>query len=299
MSDFWEQDQSNEGSFRDGPADQTDEVYVSQTMTNPRRVSAPAAQQTVEELVEEVSQVDEEDNFEAILADANLRIEQGTLYKMIMNSDLFSQMDVDQRAIHNVQREIRKFAKERMEIMLGMRQEVAKESMVSSPFNDLEVSVLKKLASAATKGASEAKEVRKPEPGPSLPKKTNTLTQIGPQKTTPKKAAAPEPKPIANKQQPIKRQVKTPATIEDAIKSALEEGYDPLNKTIGEMTEEEIIQRNKDSAARQALRKAAKSSTSLPTPSVDQMNMMNQMRATDALNDPGLAKLVNMVKAKS
>ena len=66
---------------------------------------------------------EEEEDFTAVFNDANLRIEQGRLYQMIMNHDIFEGMDADERAVQNVQKEIRKFARERMEIMLGMRQE--------------------------------------------------------------------------------------------------------------------------------------------------------------------------------
>ena len=63
-----------------------------------------------------------------VLSDARLRLEQGRLYEMVMNSDLFEGSDCDPKAIKNVEKEIRNFAKERMEIMLGMRQETSEEA---------------------------------------------------------------------------------------------------------------------------------------------------------------------------
>ncbi len=302
MSNFWNEDGQNESSFRDGPEEESEAPHFPQPQ-NPIRSRTPAPEvDPIQELVEELSEEEPEDDFQAILQDANLRIEQGTLYKMIMNSDLFSEMDVDKRAIDNVQKEIRKFAKERMEIMLGMRREVQKESIVSSPFNDLEVEALKMLASKMTKGASESKSVQpKSVPVQEKPAKKNTLTPIRKQETTPVKASlAPTKKsaPLA-KSQPMVRHSRPAETIEEAIRESLkDDGYDPLSKKAYELTEEEKIQRNKDSSIRQSLMKSVKSSTSLPPPSVDQMNMMNQMRASDLVGNSGLAKLVNLAKSK-
>ena len=140
MSNLWGE---SEEEFRDIP----DEVGVdangrqlqsppaSVKSTAPARQPAPAPQvpaaiQGTEYDVTEVLQIlDEEEDFSEVLNDANLRIEQGRLYQMIMNHNLFEGMDADERAVQNVQKEIRKFAKERMEIMLGMRQEKISTSL--------------------------------------------------------------------------------------------------------------------------------------------------------------------------
>src|ERR1035437_9642895 len=85
---------------------------------------------------------EEDEDMSSVLSDANLRLEQGRLYQMIMNHDMFGETDADPKAIRNVQREMRKFARDRMETMLGMRQEEAVlRTIVSSPFNDMEVNV--------------------------------------------------------------------------------------------------------------------------------------------------------------
>src|ERR1035437_7078044 len=91
---------------------------------------------------------EEEQDISEIMSDANLRLEQGRLYQMVLQGDIFADTNADPKAIRNVQREIRKFVRERMETMLGIRQEQpAQAAVVSSPFNDMEVTVLKMLAS--------------------------------------------------------------------------------------------------------------------------------------------------------
>lgn len=106
---------------------------------------------------EEETEENSEEDFSDVLTDAHLRLEQGSLYKLIMNNNLFEDVDADPKAIQNVQKEIRNFARERMEVMLGMRKETTQVEHleIDFPFNALEVDILKKLAHAATKGATE------------------------------------------------------------------------------------------------------------------------------------------------
>src|SRR5271167_227185 len=112
---------------------------------------------------------DEYEDTADLMVNANLRLEQGRLYQMILANDIFGETDADPKAIRNVQREIRKYVRERMEIMLGIRlEQVSQVPIVSSPFNDLEVTALKMLASKVTGGRTE--EV-KPAPVQVPPKK--------------------------------------------------------------------------------------------------------------------------------
>src|ERR1700688_1003435 len=113
---------------------------------------------------------EEEDQDTAeIMLDANLRLEQGRLYQMVLQGNIFADTNADPKAIRNVQREIRKFVRERMETMLGIRQEQVAQTIVSSPFTDLEVTVLKMLASKMSKGQTESQTG--PQPPPVTPKK--------------------------------------------------------------------------------------------------------------------------------
>lgn len=210
---------------------------------------------------------EEEEDFSDIMLDANLRLEQGRLYQMILQTDLFGQTDADPRAVRNVQREIRKVVRERMEVMLGIRQEQqAQETIVSSPFNDLEVTVLKMLASKMSKGATETQEQ-----APLPPKKdgitqvsgnlrsNNTLTPVGQSRTT----AKPLPKT------PVKQPVK-PAKP----KSAISTNESNLKKPIEEMTSEELAAHNKAAEERSTRNRAALPNNLVPHPTAAQLEMM-------------------------
>lgn len=136
---------------------------------------------------------DEEDDYTAILSDARLRLEQGKLYEMIMNHDIFRGVDADPKAVRNVQREIRKFAKERMEIMLGMRQEVtpAVNAPIIFPLNDLEIEILKKLASKATNGLTEAADSNTFDSWSKAPKKATLIPISSPARSAPQLTPKP------------------------------------------------------------------------------------------------------------
>lgn len=233
----------------------------------------------VDELTEQVSQdEDDEEDFTEVLSDARLRLEQGKLYETIMNHNLFEGFDADPRAVKSVQKQIVRFAKEKMEFMLGMRQDptVSTSVAVVSPFNDLEVEVLKKLASAASKGATESEEANQPTETvqvQSVKKKTlNTISSNKPKA---------QPKPIAKKSEPIKRQPKPQAPV-----TSDPEDYVPLDKPFHEMTAQELAERDRQAAERQKDRKAAppKNKTPWPDFATQEMLAMSQVsRATGGM----------------
>ena len=237
---------------------------------------------------EEVSQ--EEDDYSEVLTDANLRLEQGSLYKLIMKHELFSDVDADPKAIQNVQRAIRKFAREQMEIMLGMRKETTtvEHLEIDFPFNALEVETLRALARAATKGATDNSDRFVPGVikstqevdnvgGPQRPTKTNTLSSIG---SGSKKTSAPSPvtrKPLASKPSaPVKRS-KMDDIIEREVRKAgisreLLEEDQLLSKPVAELTPDELMARNELVAKRRGT--LVKSSQALPMPSAEQQVQM-------------------------
>lgn len=284
MAFNWD-DENNNDTFRDMPDEVNDPQGSYVPMINPSTghiqqnlpvrgpITASVVDQHDQEFLDAILE-DPEADLESVLADANLRIELATLYKLIMNHDLFDGMDVDQRAVDTVHKEIRRFARERLEIMLGMRQEVAKSTVVSSPFNDLEVDILKKLASAASKGATQSPEANKTAQVLKQPRKEG-LNTIGVQKVQKPNVVAPVKKPaqlVTKAQAPVQRQAK-PATTPIS-----DDNYKPIGKPLHELTSEEIVQRNKEASERQASRKPAKSTTSLPMPSPDQEAMFQEHR---------------------
>lgn len=257
---------------------------------------------TDEEFLDSV--LSEEEDFTEVLADANLRIEQGRLYQMIMNHNLFEGMDADPRATQNVEREIRKFARERMEIMLGMRQEQsAQAAVVSSPFNDLEVDILKKIASKATNGATETAEANQVASVlREAPRKT--LNPIGGSTALkrPSPVQKPQTKLPVKTQAPLQRK-KVDATIEQIAAEEgvsvedLELGYTGIGKPMAKLTEEELLQRARDTAQRMAKRTTVKSASALPMASIEQQEMLALQRATAMGQAPGMAALLEKVKS--
>jgi hypothetical protein len=275
------------------------------------RARAAAATPEVEEIIEETLEQfgDLDEDFTEVLNDANLRIESGKLYQMIMNHDIFEGLDADPRAVQSVQREIRKFARERMEVMLGMRQEAAPQAaMVSSPFNDLEVDILKKLASKASGGATESPEANQVAAAVREVPKRQTLNTIGgstglKKSPTPQKPQAKAaPKLPAKPQAPIAR-AKKDATI-DAIlaeegltRADVELDYVGIGKDVTQLSDQELADRAAATAKRLASRKTVKSSSAIPMASYEQQEMMAMSMATAAQKAPGMAALLAKVSS--
>lgn len=216
---------------------------------------------------------EEEEDTASLMADANLRLEQGRLYQMVLQGDIFADTDADPRAIKNVSREIRKFMRERMETMLGIRQEqVAQAPIVSSPFNDLEVTVLKMLASKMSKGETEKAPQ---EVGPSLPPqspKKDGITSISgslrPQTSPLKKAQSSAPKPVQ----------KAKADSKSAL---VKEDESLLQKPIDQMTSEELLAHNKAAEERSARKYAKMPNNMAPHPSPQALEMLYTQSATN------------------
>lgn len=265
-----------------------------------QRPQAPAPAPAVPNTTyEEVMEEAQEEDYEDAMADAHLRLEQGSLYKMIMNHELFEGMDADPKAIQNVQNEMRNFARERMEIMLGMRQETTKVNVSEGfPFNALEVEVLKMLASTATKGASENAEQYVPEVRQPSKK---VLRPIG-GSTTAKKAAPSAPaKPLQSRPAAPVARSKMDLTIdqiareEGVPRELLEENLPGVGgKPMHQMTEQEIIDRNRLATQRRG--KHAKSPQAIPMATEQQQEMLAQSQVGSLGQSPLMKNLIETVK---
>lgn len=275
-----------------------------------QQAPAPQPQPPAPQYAEEEEITEEEEDFSSILTDARLRLEQGRLYEMLINHNLFEGTDADEKAIKYVQKQIRNFAKEQMEIMLGMRQEVVKQeapvlTAENFPFNDLEVQALKALARAATGGATEAPEAQTFSGVQEAPKRTG-LNPVA-VKQAPKPAAIAKPvakaapaKPLASKPaQPVKR-TRQEVDIERIL---AEEGisreeyerqynpnYKPLDKDPTEMDPEELKRRNAQAKVRRAINPNA-----IPMPTVEQEEMMYTQRAQAAASHPQMQNLMSLL----
>jgi hypothetical protein len=282
-NNFW----SKEDEFRDSPVEMENGQWKDVETAEPPQQARPAKVEKESEpelSLEELDlfpdgDSDEEDDFSVVLSDARLRLEQGRLYEMILNHSLFQDLDADPRAVKNVQKEIKRFARERMEIMLGMRRETSKVEHleIDFPFNKVEVEVLKKLAYAATKGHSENSDKFVTE----VKRTTSEVPTVGTEKKrsiTPISKGSNSTKPVtklaASPQKPMERakaKANTPVSEED---------YKPLEKHPSEMTPDELKARNAEASAR--IGKQAKSTTALPQPSYAEQEMMYAQGAMNA-----------------
>jgi len=96
-----------------------------------------------------------------VLEEAKIRLEKAKLYEMIMKADIFDEVDADPRAIAKVRDEFNAFGKERLEILLGMKQEKQEQQQVieqvyypAHDLNEMEVLAIKDLAAKLTGGES-------------------------------------------------------------------------------------------------------------------------------------------------
>ena len=200
----------------------------------------------IDGLMEAATEEDEDEDFTDVLSDARLRLEQGKLYEMVMNHALFDGLDADPRAVKSVQKQIRKFAKEQMETMLGMRQEAIAVTQVSSPFSSLEARALKDIAFQLITAKNMKEEDYPEEVAESTPvqaPKKKTLNTIGKQQTK------PAPKPMVKKAEPIQRQAKPKPRLD--LPPEMEPDYEPLSKPIHEMTANELAERDRQATERQ------------------------------------------------
>jgi len=109
---------------------------------------APLAYANEEELEEISSQsafnLDEEES--NIVYNARLRLEMARLYEMLINHNLFEGVDASEHAIETVQDEIKTYIVERLEILLGIREERLKQNSLESDFDQDEANFLRQLA---------------------------------------------------------------------------------------------------------------------------------------------------------
>jgi hypothetical protein len=258
---------------------------------------------------------DIEEDYSAVLSDARLRLEQGRLYEMIMNHDLFGNTDADAKAVNMVQKQIRKFAKEQMEVMLGMRQTVTAygpSEQQGTSFNSLEVEALRAIAERLTQGASR-RERSEAEQAPPAPRQTR-LNPIGGgvkkqvDKSRPERRNRPLPEKPAV---PVKRIKVDPNLeadlrsrgiereyIEEAKRQLEQETGKPMNKKFEDMTDEELKERNRQIALRS--RTQVRSPSALPMATPEQAEMLAVQAASSApTTSGGLATIMDMLNRAS
>lgn len=236
-----------------------------------------------------------EDDLE-LLTNARLRLEQGKLYEMLLNHDLFGSVDADPRAIKNVQKEIRNFIKDRLEILLGLKQDPRLHRPEVSagaalPFTALEIDLLKRFLAKMSKGATEAVTAPvEPRPALTAPKQESIRPlSAGPtQKLSPAKTV-----PVQRPPEPASQIKNTNSDVKRILEEEFGENEMPLEKPASSMTMSELMERNRRIAQRQSARKA-KGNRSAPPLSPDQeamIMMQHVMNRNESLNQEGVTPL--------
>ena len=116
------------------------------------------------ETIEDESAFELDNEEVATVFNVRIRLEQARLYDMLINHDLFDGVQADKQAIKNVQTELKEYIVERLEILMGIRQDPRKapkplimtsnDVIMELPFNDVEIEFLKDLSYKGTKGES-------------------------------------------------------------------------------------------------------------------------------------------------
>ena len=230
-------------------------------------------------LIETVNSVvaEDEDNDEELLNNADLRLEQGKLYQMLLKHDIFGEIDADPIAVKNVQKELKKFIKDRLNILLGLKQDpstVTQIVQVESQFTPEEVDLLKRVVAKALNGSSEnVKPLQTAVPAKKI--QLNTLSSIQKQPQVKQKPIEQKPKqnPQPKPSQPIKKEQ------EPVVNKSREEYL--YSKPLNELTQDEKIERNQIITEKQKrMQSQGKGIKRPPMPSLAEQEMLYLKQAS-------------------
>jgi len=278
MSDFW----NNRGLASNAGEEPVPAQFLNQSSAAPTPPQSP----NYEELEALVQTEEDEDYYNSlVLSDARLRLVQGSLYEKIMDHNLFDGYDADPIAIKNVEREIKKYARERMEVMLGMRQERVQQT-TQGQFTDQEVAILKALISRGTSGSSTSTELNKVVS--SAPQKLNTIASPPSHKIPPVKSPNPAPKPTPIQQ----RQATPPPQVQIPVQD-----QEMPTKSLHEMNEQEReahLERNRQKYARKT---APVGGLPMPSGASEQMGYQAMVSSSSGLGNAERSLMSNIINS--
>lgn len=273
--------------------------YIAKAAEEPEFYEDDSLVESFEGAVEEETYTEEElEDDPDLIFNARMRLEQGRLYEMLLNHNLFEGASAHPKAVANVERELKTYIKGRLEVLLGLKpdpkivkqapQQVAHEL----PFNDLEITLLKQVLSKMTKGATEKKE----EPSSPKPVAVQQETKIKPLAISePKKMVLPKKEPVkitVKKKPEVVVQNRQPAR-QVLAKKPVQAEYEPppLKKHPSKMTASELMARNKYISENQKRAKAdVPEHQKLPMPSADQLALHYSTRL--ATISPVIEKII-------
>ena len=209
------------------------------------------------------------------LSNANTRLEQAQLYRVLINHSIFDGVEADSKVISRVEREVKLFARERLEVLLGMREDA--RARHSQSFTDLEVDLLKRMVEKFSGGVN--KQFVAPPKAAPVAAKSPTLrpiTSVAKAPEAPRRAQEPA-KPVAPRPRP---QPSAPAQ-----RPAPQPSGQPQPASRRKITGAQMRERNKEASQRQAERKAAIPADRPPAPSGGQAMLMHYANSRANMND--------------
>lgn len=211
-----------------------------------------------------LSDLESNEDIDQKMSEVEKRLELASYYKLLLNNPLF---DIDNDAAQSVQQEIRDFIRSRLEVLVGLKQDV-KVIQSALPFDDKEVVALKSLAAKVMGKPSLLQEVKKPTLNKvSVPAaQPQSKTAVTPTKVQTVKAK-PGPKPKAK---PV------PAVEEGVFK---DKSGRVFKKTTTDDGKEVVLN----------VTKQQRGPDVLPMPSGMQMTMATEMNANRSLEAGGNA----------
>ena len=177
-----------------------------------------------------------------VLDDALIRLEQGKLYNMIMETidgGMFVESGCDERSINNVEREMKAFIMSRLEVLLGIRKKKVRKVRINQPqrnqsgLDEQEVAIIKKIVGNAAKKAGI--------PQTSI-KKVGTIKAVVGNTRPVQKAPAPKTSPALPPKPAAKDKKKT---AKGKKRKAPTDERKPLTKSPYQMSPEELMEYNK------------------------------------------------------
>lgn len=284
MVDFWntmpQRENENDSDPQQSGVDNYSSAMINQAiMPQPRQNPQINHEINVDEFEqEEQSGFDLDTKEEKTVSQALLRLEQGRLYQMLIEHDFFEGIDANNEAINEVREELKTFIIERLEILLGIKEEPSKEPAkveVELPFNELEILALKRVASKVTGGESEKIQVKREVKG--------TIKPLNPNKNQRKQTLKSKETALPKQNKQIVRK-----TVERPVEQPKERQQ--LTKPIHMMTPEELAEHNR------TIPKSKKGVPirSLPQPTSNQQEMYFQSQMIN--NSPVITRLVELAE---
>lgn len=235
---------------------------------------------------------------------AMVQLEQAKLYDMFLKHNLFEGVKANPVALKKVEKELKEFILERMQILLGMKED--KKNLqppqgfkVEMPFNDVEIEFIKALAFKGTKGESANSSTRTVEAMPAMKSlSSNNLKSIQGNTLKPldfyekeenfeeeeefvetRRVSKPIQRQVRNNKKPVQS---TPSTIEELAREDLKKMA--KRKPAHEMNESELMEANRNIRTNQP-----KSTSGMAMPTADALvgHYMGQQANREAISGGG------------